>query len=182
MQYHRFINSLVAIHQNIAPIKMSTTTNTNTNTNNLNSKEELEKLIVEQGDIVRKLKENKATTDPKVITAAIDKLKELKAKLELLLSKNEPEELSSIPLPAEGEAIVTPWEVTGDVDYNKLISRFGSTAIDQNLLDRIEKIIKKPVHHFLRRGLFFSHRDLELILKLKEEGKTFYLYTGRGNS
>ena len=37
-------------------------------------------------------------------------------------------------------------------------------------------------HHFLRRGLVFSHRDFDHILTLKEQGKPFYLYTGRGPS
>lgn len=40
----------------------------------------------------------------------------------------------------------------------------------------------QPVHHFLRRGIFFSHRDMYSILKLHEEKKPFYLYTGRGPS
>lgn len=46
----------------------------------------------------------------------------------------------------------------------------------------MEKITGKPVHHFIRRGIFFSHRDLHSILNLKEQGKPFYLYTGRGPS
>ena len=37
-------------------------------------------------------------------------------------------------------------------------------------------------HRFLRRGIFFSHRDLDFILKSFENGKGFYLYTGRGPS
>jgi len=49
-------------------------------------------------------------------------------------------------------------------------------------MDRIEKVTKRPVHHLIKRGVFFSHRDLHNILKLKEEGKPFYLYTGRGPS
>lgn len=34
----------------------------------------------------------------------------------------------------------------------------------------------------IRRGLFFAHRDLEVILTAKENRKPFYLYTGRGPS
>jgi tryptophanyl-tRNA synthetase len=34
----------------------------------------------------------------------------------------------------------------------------------------------------LRRGVFFSHRDLNLILENYEKGKEFFLYTGRGPS
>jgi tryptophanyl-tRNA synthetase len=35
---------------------------------------------------------------------------------------------------------------------------------------------------WLRRGLFFSHRDFDKILDLHERGETFFLYTGRGPS
>lgn len=82
--------------------------------------------------------------------------------------------------------VVNPWEVatssaTG-VDYDKLIKRFGSTKIDDALLQRIEKVTGKPVHHLLRRGKFFSQRDMHIILDLYEQKKPFYLYTGRGPS
>lgn len=62
------------------------------------------------------------------------------------------------------------------------LERFGSSKLDDAIIQRIEKVTGKPVHHFIRRGIFFSHRDLHAILKLKEEGKPFYLYTGRGPS
>ena len=68
------------------------------------------------------------------------------------------------------------------IDYEKLIKRFGSQRIDDALIERLEKAIKKPAHHFIKRGIFFSHRDLHQLLKLHEEGKPFYLYTGRGPS
>lgn len=82
--------------------------------------------------------------------------------------------------------VVNPWEVatssaTG-LDYDKLIKRFGSTKIDDALLQRIEKVTRKPVHHLLRRGKFFSQRDMHIILDLYEQKKPFYLYTGRGPS
>jgi tryptophanyl-tRNA synthetase len=60
--------------------------------------------------------------------------------------------------------------------------RFGSSKIDDEVIARIEKITGRPVHHFLRRGIFFSHRDLHTILTAHEQGKPFYLYTGRGPS
>ncbi|XP_034942571.1 tryptophan--tRNA ligase, cytoplasmic [Chelonus insularis] len=84
------------------------------------------------------------------------------------------------------EDIVTPWTVNSKndagVDYDKLILRFGSSKIDQELLDRFEKITGKSCHRFLRRGIFFSHRDMHTVLNLYEQGKPFYLYTGRGPS
>lgn len=67
--------------------------------------------------------------------------------------------------------------------YNIIIlERFGSSKIDQDLINRFEKITKKPTHHLLRRGIFFSHRDMHSILNQYEAGKPFYLYTGRGPS
>lgn len=49
-------------------------------------------------------------------------------------------------------------------DYMKLIVQFGSQAIDEALLKRMERLTGKPVHPWLRRGMFFSHRDFNLIL------------------
>ncbi|BFF93001.1 tryptophan--tRNA ligase cytoplasmic [Drosophila madeirensis] len=84
------------------------------------------------------------------------------------------------------EDVVDPWNVASSndtgVDYDKLIKRFGSSKIDDELIARFEKITGKPAHHLIRRGMFFSHRDLHTILTLKEQGKPFYLYTGRGPS
>lgn len=77
--------------------------------------------------------------------------------------------------------MVTPWEVKGEVDYDKLIKEFGTSRINDEL---VEKISKKAgfMHLFLRRKLFFSHRDLDLILKDFDSGIPFFLYTGRGPS
>lgn len=84
----------------------------------------------------------------------------------------------------DNKQIVNPWTVESDgaIDYDRLINQFGSTKIDMNLIDRIEKVTGKKVHRFLKRGIFFSHRDLHLLLDLYENGKKFYLYTGRGPS
>ena len=84
------------------------------------------------------------------------------------------------------EDVVDPWNVTSTsetgVDYDKLIVRFGSTKIDQELINKMEAIIKQPVHYFIRRGIFFSQRDMYNILNLYENKKPFFLYTGRGPS
>lgn len=34
-------------------------------------------------------------------------------------------------------------------------------------------------HPFLRRGIFFAHRDMVALLDAYEKGQPFYLYTGR---
>ncbi|MEA3379211.1 MAG: tryptophan--tRNA ligase [Nanoarchaeota archaeon] len=78
-------------------------------------------------------------------------------------------------------AKVTPWEVSGDVDYDKLIKEFGTEAIDDKLLKRIKKHTGE-LHPFLKRGLFFSHRDINWLLDQYEKGNEFFLYTGRGPS
>ncbi|KAG7172396.1 tryptophan--tRNA ligase, cytoplasmic-like isoform X1 [Homarus americanus] len=84
------------------------------------------------------------------------------------------------------EDIVDPWNVQASsnkgIDYDKLIDRFGSSRIDDTLLERFEKLTGQKPHHFLRRGIFFSHRDMHRILNLIEAGKKFFLYTGRGPS
>ena len=79
------------------------------------------------------------------------------------------------------EFVVTPWHVEGDIDYDKLIKQFGTQKISNEILTKIQKITGED-HFMLRRGVFFSHRDLNLILSNHEEGKEFFLYTGRGPS
>ncbi len=79
------------------------------------------------------------------------------------------------------EMIVTPWEVRGKVDYDRLIREFGTQPITEELLDRIARLAGS-LHIQLRRKLFFSHRDLDVVLDLYEKGVKFVLYTGRGPS
>jgi tryptophanyl-tRNA synthetase len=76
---------------------------------------------------------------------------------------------------------VTPWEVKGNIDYNKLIKEFGVSKITAVQLKEIEKHTK-DIHHFLRRGIFFAHRDLKFILDEYQKGNKFFLYTGRAPS
>jgi len=89
------------------------------------------------------------------------------------------------------EQRVTPFDVSGGVDetgkllpvdYDKLVREFGATPITPALLERFEKATGKRAHRFLRRGIVFSHRELEKILDRYEKGEPFYLYTGRGPS
>ena len=76
---------------------------------------------------------------------------------------------------------VTPWEVKGDVDYDKLVKEFGVSKIDNKLLERIKKHTGE-LHPMLSRGLFFAHRDLGWLLDEYEKGNKFFLYTGRAPS
>ena len=76
---------------------------------------------------------------------------------------------------------VNPYEVKGEIDYDKLIKEFGVEKIDDKLLSRIKKHTG-DLHVFLRRKLFFAHRDMNWLLDEYERGNKFYLYTGRGPS
>jgi tryptophanyl-tRNA synthetase len=78
-------------------------------------------------------------------------------------------------------ATVTPWEVEGNVDYEKLIKEFGVEKLDEQILKRIEKITGQS-HFMLRRKIFFAHRDMKWILDEYEKGHKFFLYTGRSPS
>ena len=80
------------------------------------------------------------------------------------------------------EFSVTPWDVTGKVDYAKLIQQFGTEPINEALLERIKKLAGNDIHFMLRRGIFFTHRDMNWLLDEYEKGNPFYLYTGRGPS
>ncbi|XP_027334406.1 tryptophan--tRNA ligase, cytoplasmic [Abrus precatorius] len=86
----------------------------------------------------------------------------------------------------ESEQVVTPWEVKvkdgAKIDYDKLIDRFGCQRLDDALLNRLHRITSRPPHAFLRRGVFFAHRDFGELLDAYEKGDKFYLYTGRGPS
>ncbi len=77
--------------------------------------------------------------------------------------------------------VVTPWEVKGDVNYDKLIQEFGTYPITDQIMNKIEKYTKN-LHPLIKRKIFFSHRDLDWILKKYELGEKFFLYTGRGPS
>ena len=79
------------------------------------------------------------------------------------------------------EFLVTPWEVEGNVDYNKLTALFGTQPIDDAILARFKRLTGS-IPLMLRRQVFFSHRDLNWILDRYEAGEKFVLYTGRGPS
>lgn len=77
---------------------------------------------------------------------------------------------------------INPYEVDGKIDYDRLISEFGINPLTQKEIKLIEEISKKPVHRYIRRGIFFAHRDLPWCLNEYKKGNKFFLYTGRGPS
>ncbi|KAL0231442.1 hypothetical protein GEMRC1_010846 [Eukaryota sp. GEM-RC1] len=79
---------------------------------------------------------------------------------------------------SETTQIVTPWDVEAEdgVDYDKLIRDFGCSAISPQILERFEALTGKQPHVWLRRGLFFSHRDLNSLLDAYEK-ENLSIYT-----
>ena len=67
--------------------------------------------------------------------------------------------------------VVTPWEVKGDIDYNKLIGEFGL----QHLSNFPKKFEQFPL---FRRGVVFAHRDFGRIIEAIERKKQFVMMTG----
>jgi len=105
---------------------------------------------------------------PAVVEAPTEEVKDLK------MEEEEEEQLVNI------ETVVA--KDNKGIDYMKLIKQFGSERVSPEQIEKIEKLTGKKAHHFLRRGIFFSQRDLNFVLSQKEQGKPFYLYTGRGPS
>ena len=66
---------------------------------------------------------------------------------------------------------VTPWEVKGKVDYEKLIKQFGLKHL-QHLPERFQKNV------LFRRGIIFAHRDFKQIVEAVEKKKPFVMMTG----
>lgn len=79
------------------------------------------------------------------------------------------------------EVTLTPYEVSGEIDYDRVVQQFGVERITPAILKRIEKHTK-DIHFMLRRNIFFAHRDFSWILDEYEKGNKFFLYTGRAPS
>ncbi len=57
-----------------------------------------------------------------------------------------------------GSMKVTPWEVEGIIDYERLIKEFGMQSFAE-LLDKVPE-----PNHLMRRGIIFGHRDYGRII------------------
>ncbi|EFX05801.1 tryptophanyl-tRNA synthetase [Grosmannia clavigera kw1407] len=92
---------------------------------------------------------------------------------------------------ADQEQDINPWSVQGGVgangevvaiNYEAISKKWSTSLVDEALLERFERVTGHKPHRWLRRGLFFSHRDFDRILTRYERGEPFFLYTGRGPS
>ncbi len=91
------------------------------------------------------------------------------------------EQKSSSAKSAKKNFEVNPWEVSGKIDYEKLVKEFGVEKLDEKTLERIKKHTG-DLHFMLRRKIFFADRDLNWLLDKYEKGEKFFMYTGRGPS
>jgi len=71
---------------------------------------------------------------------------------------------------AEGYT-VTPYEVKGNIDYEKLIEEFGLTPMKS-----LPEIFEKDI--LFKRKFIFAHRDFPRILEAIKEKKKFVMMTG----
>ena len=72
------------------------------------------------------------------------------------------------------ESKITPWEVKGEVNYDKLVKEFGVSLINEGLYKKLSK-----THPLLRRKVYFSHRDFDKWMENAEKGKRVSVLTGR---
>ncbi len=67
--------------------------------------------------------------------------------------------------------VMNPWEVSGNVDYEKLIKEFGITPLRE-----LPEVFNKNV--LFRRKIVFAHRDIQRILDAVKNKKRFVMMTG----
>jgi len=66
---------------------------------------------------------------------------------------------------------VTPWEVSGEIDYDRLVKEFGVSPMKE-----LPDVFNKNV--LFRRKIVFAHRDIQRILESIKAKKPFAMMTG----
>ncbi|ADB62513.1 tryptophanyl-tRNA synthetase [Haloterrigena turkmenica DSM 5511] len=77
---------------------------------------------------------------------------------------------------AADEFTVTPYAVDGEIDYEKLLERFGADPLTDEQIERF------PDHPLLRRRTFYAGRDVDDYLEAAAAGDPHAIVTGRGPS
>jgi len=67
--------------------------------------------------------------------------------------------------------IINPWEIKGNIDYDKLIEEFGVSPLKE-----LPEIFNKELAY--RRKIIFAHRDIQRILEAIKNKKKFVMMTG----
>lgn len=130
--------------------------------------------LVESQETVEKLQ---------VLRAELAEYEKMVGQLNQMIKEIESGSSASVSELASDDQVVTPWKAEcGEkgFQYQRLIEKFGVQPIDDALIARFEQVTGKPVHPWIRRGIFFAHRQLDEILNDYEAGKPIFLYTGRG--
>ncbi|MFC4247129.1 tryptophan--tRNA ligase [Natribaculum luteum] len=76
----------------------------------------------------------------------------------------------------DADFTVTPYAVAGEVDYEKLLERFGADPLTD------EQVARFPDHPLVRRRTFYAGRDVDRYLEAAESGDPHAVVTGRGPS
>lgn len=74
------------------------------------------------------------------------------------------------------ENTVSPYAVEGEIDYEKLLARFGAAELTDDQIERF------PDHPLLRRQVFYAGRDVDRYLDAADGGAPHSIVTGRGPS
>src|SRR3989344_2900409 len=69
------------------------------------------------------------------------------------------------------KGVFNPWEVSGEINYEKLIKEFGLSPLKE-----LPKIFNEEVAY--RRKIIFAHRDIQRILEAIKNKKKFVMMTG----
>ena len=107
--------------------------------------------------------------------------KDLRKYIKLISTKNTVISTFEVEEERDEDFVVTPWDVKGNIDYDKLVRQFGTKKLDTKILTKFKRLVKKD-HPYLRRKIFYSHMYFDEILKDYEKSNKFYLYTGRAPS
>ncbi|MFC1801071.1 tryptophan--tRNA ligase [Nanoarchaeota archaeon] len=69
------------------------------------------------------------------------------------------------------KAVVTPWEIKGDIDYDKLAKEFGV-----EMLKQLPDVFNENV--LFRRKVVYAHRDFGRIMSAMKDKKPYVMMTG----
>jgi tryptophanyl-tRNA synthetase len=84
--------------------------------------------------------------------------------------------------PPDPDFVVTPYEVRGTVDHDRLRVQFGALSLTPEIQAELRALAGGDLPPLLTRGVYYSHRDLVELLQQYRKGQRFFLYSGRGPS
>jgi tryptophanyl-tRNA synthetase len=71
--------------------------------------------------------------------------------------------------------VITPWEVKGDIDYEKLVKEFGVTPLTELPTEFAGNLL-------YRRKFVFAHRSLGSVISAYEHKKPYRAYDARATN